>query len=257
MSRVGKHPVLIPSGVTVAVDGQRVRAEGKLGALDRTLMREVRITREDWQDLGQAARRLAARANDVGNGAHARRQPGRGREPGLFAQAGDHRRRLSRPGSGEHTWSCSWATATTCSIRLPRASRSSARTRRTSSISGANKELVGQVASEIRRSARSSLQGQGHQVRQRVRAAQRGQEEVAMATATELFERRKRRNRYRLRHVSGGTSAAVGVPVEQAHLRSGHRRSGGPDAGFRLQPGGGCAPPAWRGARRWLRRSAR
>jgi len=47
MSRVGKHPVVIPSGVTVTVDGQRVRAQGRLGTLDRTLMREVAITRED------------------------------------------------------------------------------------------------------------------------------------------------------------------------------------------------------------------
>jgi large subunit ribosomal protein L6 len=47
MSRIGKHPVVIPSGVTVTIDGQRVRAEGKLGTLDRTLMREVRVTRED------------------------------------------------------------------------------------------------------------------------------------------------------------------------------------------------------------------
>ena len=47
MSRVGKHPVVIPSGVTVTVDGQRVRAEGRLGTLDRTLMREVVVTRED------------------------------------------------------------------------------------------------------------------------------------------------------------------------------------------------------------------
>jgi large subunit ribosomal protein L6 len=47
MSRVGKHPVVIPSGVTVTVDGQRVRAEGRLGTLDRTLMREVLVTRED------------------------------------------------------------------------------------------------------------------------------------------------------------------------------------------------------------------
>ena len=47
MSRVGKHPVVIPSGVKVVVDGQRVRAEGKLGALERTLMREVVVTRED------------------------------------------------------------------------------------------------------------------------------------------------------------------------------------------------------------------
>src|SRR5512147_2300055 len=47
MSRVGKHPVVIPSGVTVTVDGQRVRTEGRLGTLDRTLVREVVVTRED------------------------------------------------------------------------------------------------------------------------------------------------------------------------------------------------------------------
>ena len=47
MSRVGKHAVVIPSGVTVTVDGQRVRAQGRLGTLDRTLMREVAVTRED------------------------------------------------------------------------------------------------------------------------------------------------------------------------------------------------------------------
>jgi ribosomal protein L6, bacterial type len=46
MSRVGKHPVVIPAGVTVTVEGQRVRAEGKLGTLERTLMREVQVTCE-------------------------------------------------------------------------------------------------------------------------------------------------------------------------------------------------------------------
>jgi large subunit ribosomal protein L6 len=51
MSRIGKHPVVIPSGVTVTIDGQRVRAEGKLGTLDRTLMREVRVAREDGKIL--------------------------------------------------------------------------------------------------------------------------------------------------------------------------------------------------------------
>jgi large subunit ribosomal protein L6 len=47
MSRIGKHPVAVPAGVTVSIDGQRVSAEGKLGTLGRTLMREVVITRED------------------------------------------------------------------------------------------------------------------------------------------------------------------------------------------------------------------
>ena len=47
MSRIGKHPVAVPSGVAVTIEGQRVRAEGKLGKLERTLMREVVISRDD------------------------------------------------------------------------------------------------------------------------------------------------------------------------------------------------------------------
>lgn len=47
MSRVGKHPVPVPSGVTVTIDGQRVRAEGKLGVLERTLMPEVIVSHDE------------------------------------------------------------------------------------------------------------------------------------------------------------------------------------------------------------------
>lgn len=47
MSRIGKHPVPVPAGVTVSIEGQHVRAEGKLGTLERTLMREVTLNRED------------------------------------------------------------------------------------------------------------------------------------------------------------------------------------------------------------------
>jgi large subunit ribosomal protein L6 len=47
MSRIGKHPVVVPNGVTVAIEGQTVRAEGKLGALAVKLPPEVEITHED------------------------------------------------------------------------------------------------------------------------------------------------------------------------------------------------------------------
>jgi large subunit ribosomal protein L6 len=47
MSRIGKHPVAVPSGVTVAVEGQTVSAKGKLGALAVTLPPEVEITFAD------------------------------------------------------------------------------------------------------------------------------------------------------------------------------------------------------------------
>lgn len=47
MSRIGKHPVVVPGGVTLAIDGQTVSATGKLGALAVTLPPEVNITFED------------------------------------------------------------------------------------------------------------------------------------------------------------------------------------------------------------------
>jgi len=49
MSRVGKHPVPIPSGVSVSIDGQRVEAKGKLGVLQLDLMDEVAIEQKDSQ----------------------------------------------------------------------------------------------------------------------------------------------------------------------------------------------------------------
>lgn len=46
MSRVGKHPVLVPAGVTVAIDGHRISAEGKLGKLDFTVVDEIEMIRD-------------------------------------------------------------------------------------------------------------------------------------------------------------------------------------------------------------------
>jgi large subunit ribosomal protein L6 len=46
MSRVGKHPVPVPGGVTVAIEGRRIRAEGKLGRQEAVLMDEVTVDRE-------------------------------------------------------------------------------------------------------------------------------------------------------------------------------------------------------------------
>lgn len=49
MSRIGKHPVAVPSGVTVSVVDQTVDVKGKLGQLTQTLPGEVVITFEDNQ----------------------------------------------------------------------------------------------------------------------------------------------------------------------------------------------------------------
>ena len=46
MSRVGKTPVEIPNGVSVAIAGQVVTAKGKLGELSATLVDDVEIGQE-------------------------------------------------------------------------------------------------------------------------------------------------------------------------------------------------------------------
>ncbi|WP_340117032.1 50S ribosomal protein L6 [Pelagibius sp. 7325] len=47
MSRVGKNPVEVPSGVEIAIKGGLVSAKGKLGSLEFKATNDVEITQED------------------------------------------------------------------------------------------------------------------------------------------------------------------------------------------------------------------
>ena len=47
MSRIGKQPIEIPSGVEVSVDGSRVTVKGPRGTLERTFHQEVTIVKDD------------------------------------------------------------------------------------------------------------------------------------------------------------------------------------------------------------------
>ncbi|TVR80600.1 MAG: 50S ribosomal protein L6 [Rhodospirillales bacterium] len=49
MSRVGKHPIVVPDGVSVHIQGHDVRATGKLGTLSARMMDEVSLTLEESQ----------------------------------------------------------------------------------------------------------------------------------------------------------------------------------------------------------------
>ncbi len=51
MSRIGKHPVPVPAGVEVALEGQRVRVKGRLGELAQTLPPEVEVVLEEGRVL--------------------------------------------------------------------------------------------------------------------------------------------------------------------------------------------------------------
>ena len=59
MSRIGKQPIPVPSGVTVTIDGQDVKVKGPKGELSRTLPDEVSVEQEG--DMVNVKRRSDAR----------------------------------------------------------------------------------------------------------------------------------------------------------------------------------------------------
>jgi large subunit ribosomal protein L6 len=61
MSRIGKKPVAIPSGVTVTVDGQAVTVKGPKGQLSWTVADEIEV-KQEGSDLTLALREDTLRA---------------------------------------------------------------------------------------------------------------------------------------------------------------------------------------------------
>jgi large subunit ribosomal protein L6 len=49
MSRIGKHPVIIPNGVTVNVDGNTLKVKGPRGELTRTLHPDMKVAMDNGQ----------------------------------------------------------------------------------------------------------------------------------------------------------------------------------------------------------------
>ena len=47
MSRIGRLPIAIPSGVEVTIDGRRIAVSGPKGKLEQTLPAEMRVATED------------------------------------------------------------------------------------------------------------------------------------------------------------------------------------------------------------------
>jgi large subunit ribosomal protein L6 len=49
MSRIGKHPVVLPKGVTAKVEGNTVHVKGPKGELERTLHADMKVSLNDGQ----------------------------------------------------------------------------------------------------------------------------------------------------------------------------------------------------------------
>jgi large subunit ribosomal protein L6 len=63
MSRIGKQPVAVPSGVTVSIDGQTVKVKGPKGELQSVLVDLVEVSQADGEvKVGPREESIAARA---------------------------------------------------------------------------------------------------------------------------------------------------------------------------------------------------
>jgi large subunit ribosomal protein L6 len=49
MSRIGKRPIAVPKNVTVTIEGQRVKVKGPKGELERELHREMAVAMENGE----------------------------------------------------------------------------------------------------------------------------------------------------------------------------------------------------------------
>ena len=47
MSRIGKHPITVPAGVTVTIENNLVTVKGPKGELSRQINKEMKLTMED------------------------------------------------------------------------------------------------------------------------------------------------------------------------------------------------------------------
>jgi large subunit ribosomal protein L6 len=47
MSRIGKNPIAVPSGVTITLDGNRITVKGPKGELSRTIPADMQISQEN------------------------------------------------------------------------------------------------------------------------------------------------------------------------------------------------------------------
>lgn len=64
-SRIGKQPVVIPSNVTIKLEGQDIQVKGPLGELSLTYPREVKVERQETGTLRVSKAVETRRANQM------------------------------------------------------------------------------------------------------------------------------------------------------------------------------------------------
>ena len=130
MSRIGKKPVAVPAGVTVALKGNTIAVKGPKGELARALHPEMAVAFADGQVSVSRAQRREAAQGAARPDPHPRGQHGRGRHRRLPEGAGAPGRRLQGRGQAATASTSSSGSPTRCRSRRRRGSRSRSRTTR-------------------------------------------------------------------------------------------------------------------------------
>ncbi|HEX6250864.1 MAG TPA: 50S ribosomal protein L6 [Gemmatimonadaceae bacterium] len=149
MSRIGKLPVAVPSGVTVAIDGNTVRVKGPRGELVRDFPRDITIAMEN----GEAS---VKRPSD-----EPQHKALHGLSRSLLANMVDgvtkgFTKQLEIVGVGYKAETRPWGLQLALGFshpieyRAPQGIKLTATAPTAITVEGANKELVGQVAAELR-----------------------------------------------------------------------------------------------------------
>jgi large subunit ribosomal protein L6 len=149
MSRIGKRPIPITSGVTVEIDGQTVRVKGPKGELSRTVHAEIQLKMEDGQVLvtrpSEETRHKALHGLTRTLVANMVEGVAKGYQKVLEIQGVGYKAEVNKAGLNVIV-----GYSHPVAYKAPEGITFAVENNTIVKISGPNKELVGQVAAEIR-----------------------------------------------------------------------------------------------------------
>ena len=235
MSRIGKQPITVPSGVDVTIDGGHVAREGPEGHARARLVgddhdRAAKAT-QLIVDARPTTRARTARCTGCTRSLVANMVIGV--SDGFVEGARDRRRRLPRRGAGPATArDRRSASRTPCTSTHPTASRSRSPAPTRITVRGYDKQLVGQVAADIRKIRKPEpYKGKGIRYAGEQRAAQSrqvgqvaGTAERRCTTDQSARERRHRRVRKKVQGTAERPRLAVFRSNKHIYVQVDRRR---------------------------------
>ena len=152
MSRIGKKPITVPSGVDVTIDGSHVAVKGPKGSLELDVPEDITVSRDGDDDRREPPRRRArppgaARPHPVAGQQHGASASPRGSAETSRSSASA----TAPPPQGQHRIELQVGYSHPVPVQAPEGSRSRCPRPTRITVRGIDKQLVGQVAADIRK----------------------------------------------------------------------------------------------------------